>query len=92
MKANEVYTKLDFIQYLKQIGAKFEEITVSGMEFVYVYDKAAYDNKAGYIPYIRVSHFEDELWYVRDCGWCDDYEPEAICKKAWRMTRRKESA
>lgn len=92
MKANEVYTKQDFIAYLDEIGAKHEEKTVNGIEFVYVYDEKAYGKKSDFVPYMRVSHFDNDEWYVRDCGWCEDRSPEDICNKAWRMTRGLESA
>ena len=89
MKAIEVFTKQDFIKYLKQIGARFEEHPVGNMDFVYVYSKEEYDNKAMFVPYLRVSHFEDDLWYVRNCGACDDYRPQDVCLMARDMTFRK---
>lgn len=89
MKAIEVYTKQDFIKYLKQIGARFEEHPVGNTDFVYVYSKEEYDNKATFVPYLRVSHFEDDLWYVRNCGACDDYRPQNVCLMARDMTFRK---
>ncbi len=49
MKANEFYTRNDFITYLEQIGARFEEHFVNGLDLIYVYDKKAYDNKKGFI-------------------------------------------
>lgn len=91
MKANEMRNKQDFVAYLNSIGAIFEETTVNGMEFVYVYDKKAYENKSSFVPYMRVSHFDEEEWYVRYCGYCESYDPEGICYKAEAMTTGEES-
>lgn len=87
MKTTMVQTKQDFLKYLEEIWAKYEVIERGGIDFVYVYDKKAYTEKRDFVPYIRVSHFDDPEWYVRDCGICEEMNPECVCLRAGHLTR-----
>jgi hypothetical protein len=87
MKTTMVQTKQDFLKYLEEIGAKYEVIEKGGIDFAYVYDKKAYTKKRDFVPYIRVSHFDDHEWYVRDCGICEEMDPECVCLRAGHLTR-----
>lgn len=73
-------TKENFVNYLNNLGVRYDDESVDGHECVRVYGAPTnYINPHGYTvkytPYLRVSKFgerDDEL-YVRDNGWCDWY-------------------
>lgn len=87
MNKIDVITKQDFLAYLRSIEAVFEETERGGIDFIYVYDKKAYTKKESYVPYMRVSHFFDEIWYTRINGACQEMETIDICEVAERLTK-----
>jgi hypothetical protein len=66
-----IMTREDFINYLVENNIPYCEDTENGNDYVYVFDKTAYElkkkyyegrkleSKDIYIPYLRVSHFVD---------------------------------
>jgi hypothetical protein len=66
-----IMTREDFINYLVENNIPYCEDTENGNDYVYVFDKVAYELKKKYyegrklelkdiyIPYLRVSHFVD---------------------------------
>ena len=74
----------EFIERLEEIGACYQVYdAIPGRVQVYIHDKGLFQLKKKhprkykdlYIPYLRVSGFEDGNYYVRDNGWCQ-YMPE----------------
>lgn len=70
-------TKQDWISYLDSIGASYQEYDNDGeLEQIYVYSKDERDKKQAhprkyknlYVPYIRLSHFDDFRIYTRENG------------------------
>ena len=64
----------------------YEETKIEGYYAIYIYDKDTYEkkqkypkkNQSLYIPYLRVSHFEEERPYTRRDGWCEHMSKEDI--------------
>ena len=79
----------EFIDYLESIGARYCVDTEGGVDKVYIFAKKDYDlvhkyprkYKNRYVPQIRVSHFDSEMLYVRDNGWCDYWNIDDLKKK-----------
>lgn len=77
-------TKAEFVEFLEELGAPYEEVEINGLEQVYVYSRREYELKRKYprkykdlyLPYLRVSNFGGEL-YTRENGWCE-YMPDSI--------------
>ncbi len=72
-------TREQFIDYLVEREVPFEDasLTVPGYDGIYVSGKKEYEMKRAhprkykdlFIPYIRVSHFDEPAWYTRVNGW-----------------------
>lgn len=78
-------TRSEFIDYLKNRGIHHLDFKDKYVDAIYVYKKEEYekycDDPEEYIPYIRVSGFENEIcWYVRDNGMIYEETPEEIIK------------
>jgi len=77
--------KKDIIKLLDRKGISYMEQNVNGVEFVYAYGKSVFVGQGRerheYIPYIRMSHFEERRTYVRDNGWCEFYNNEKLTNK-----------
>ena len=79
MNTNKIMTRQDFINYLVKLGVPFSEYTENGADMIYIHSRKEYEekrnhprkNKDLFVPYIRVSHF-DELprLYTRNNGYC----------------------
>lgn len=71
-------TREEFIKLLDEIGAIYEESDVKGYDGIYICSREEYElrkkhprkYKDLYVPYIRVSHFDEDQLYVKDNGWC----------------------
>jgi hypothetical protein len=87
MKYTEVNSKETLIAYLKSIKARYEETQRGGVDFIYVYDKKAYDEKKDFIPYLRISHFWDTEWYTRFCGSCEEMTPSDVALQSYYLTK-----
>lgn len=70
-------TKQEWISYLDSIGAIYQEYDNDGeLDQIYVRSKDEYKMKEAhprkykdlYIPYIRLSHFDDNRVYTRENG------------------------
>lgn len=83
-------TAKEFMEWLDSIGAAYQFTDNDGrLEQVYVFDKGVYELKKKhprkyrglYLPYLRVSNFDGEL-YTRQDGWCQymsDDKVKEIC-------------
>lgn len=71
-------TRQEFINYLEINEIPYSEYTENGADMVYVFSKVEYNKKKAhprkyknlYVPYLRVSHFDEYRWYTRDNGLC----------------------
>lgn len=83
-------TREEFIKYLENNNIPFEDAskTIKGYDAVYVVSKREYEKKRNYprkykdlyVPYLRVSHFDEERWYTRENGWVEYKTQEEIMK------------
>ena len=91
-----MWTKFEFLTWLDEIGARFNDCTelYKGQDTVYVYSRKEYDLKKEkprkykglYIPYLRVSWHEEhpDSLYTRRDGWCGYMSLEnvkEVCKE-----------
>ena len=84
----------EFIKYLDDIGACYVVYNNPGRVQVYIHDKDLFllkkkhprKYKSLFIPYIRVSGFEEGKIYVRDCGLCFYETEEWVKNKAKELT------
>ena len=64
----------------------YEETQIKDYYAIYIHDKDAYEKKRKhpkkykdlYVPYLRVSHFDEERPYTRQDGWCEHKTKEQI--------------
>ncbi len=77
-------TRKDFIDFLANHSIPYKEYTECGLDFVYVYPRKDYE-KGEIRPYIRVSHFDKERWYTRNCGICSYENPKVIMRQCLRL-------
>lgn len=86
-------TREQFITFLKSDKIPFKEDTENGSDMVYVYSKLEYELKQKhprkyknlYIPYIRVSNFDGDRWYVREDGYCSYMCKSAVIDKCVQL-------
>lgn len=82
-------TREEFINFLKENDIPFDEYTEHGLDQVYVYSKGEYQLKRKhprkyknlYVPYLRVSHFDEDRWYTRENGWCEHMNQDRVLEK-----------
>lgn len=76
--------KEQWINYLNENNAVYEEEKVNDTSFIYVMSKKEYKlskkraYKHIYVPYLRLSHFENGKQYVRDNGYCETLTDEVV--------------
>ncbi len=64
----------------------YEETSIKDYYAIYIYGKDEYEKKHAhprkykdlYVPYLRVSHFDEERPYTRQNGWCQHMSKERI--------------
>lgn len=74
-------TREQFIELLKEKGVHFSEYCENGLDQIWIYSKKEFELKNKhprkyknlYIPYIRVSHFNERenFWYTRENGYVE---------------------
>lgn len=70
-------TRQEFIDFLVENEIPYSEYTEKGLDQVWVFAKMEYKLKKKhprkykdlYVPYLRVSHFDEDRWYTRYNGW-----------------------
>ena len=79
--------KDELIIYLIENDIPYHEDTrIKDHYAIYIFDKDAYEKKQKhprkykdlYIPYLRVSHFDEEYPYTRQDGWCQYMSKDKI--------------
>ena len=83
-------TKEEFINFLEEHDIHYTEYTDNGLDQVYVLSREEYEKKKKnprkykylYVPYIRVSHFDEPTWYTRENGWTQYMEVNKVLDKA----------
>lgn len=71
-------TREEFIKHLDTNDIPYSEYTENGLDMVYVFSKNEYEMKKAHprkhrdlhVPYLRVSHFNEDRWYARENGYC----------------------
>ncbi len=82
-------TRESFIELLKEHNIPFEEIKLENnpeYDGIYVWEKEAYNKKHAHprkykdlhVWYIRVSHFDDDMWYVRENGYVSYWSRDKV--------------
>ena len=64
----------------------YEETSIKDYYAIYIYEKDAYEKKHKhprkykdlYVPYLRVSRFDEERPYTRQDGWCQYMSKERV--------------
>ena len=82
-------TKELFIDFLDRREIPYQERDINGLELVYVFSKKEFllkqkhpkKYKDLYVPYLRVSHFDEDRWYTRDNGWTSYMSISRILEK-----------
>ena len=82
-------TRGEFINLLVEKKIPYQEYTEKGLDQVYVYSKDEYEKKQNhpkkyadlYVPYLRVSNFDRDVWYTRENGWTQWMTQEKVLAK-----------
>lgn len=85
-------TREEFINFLKEHDIPYSEYTGHGLDQVWVYSKEEYEKikkhprkyKDLYVPYLRVSHF-DETWYTRENGVTGYMSEDRVLEKCLKL-------
>ena len=85
----------DLVKFLVENDIPFMErkLDYKGLDQIYVFERKARELKMLhprkyknlFVPCIRVSHFDEERWYTRDCGWTEWKKPEEVIDMIKRM-------
>ena len=86
-------TRTEFVKFLEENNIPFTEYTQNGADMVYVFERKAYEekkkhprkNKDMYVPYLRVSHFDEKSWYTRDNGYCCYMNQKTVLEKVKKL-------
>lgn len=78
-----------FIKYLEKKNIPYSEYTMNGADMVYVYNRREFELKKAhprkykdlFVAYLRVSHFDEDMLYTRDCGICGYMNEKEVMRK-----------
>lgn len=79
----------EFINYLVKKNIPYSEYTENGADMVYVYNRREVELKKAhprkykdlFVTYLRVSHFDEDMLYTRDCGICGYMNEKEVMRK-----------
>lgn len=82
-------SRQEFIDFLVEKNIPYREYTEKGLDQVYVFSKGEYELKKKhprkysylYVPYIRISHFDEVEWYTRENGYTCYMNVDRILEK-----------
>lgn len=88
-------TREEFIQFLEDHDIIYEESSNDKYDGIYVVSKYEYNLKKKYprkykdlfIPYLRVSGFDEDMWYTRYCGDCRYMSKDRIAKICLKLEK-----